>query len=97
MPSQVSDCKRNFEHGSLLQTRQSIIIMHAKFITGALQHGSPKAAHSMNGRRTDRYCGSVATVYFSVSSAFMAIDSFLYFAAGAGKSIIWYAASLLVS
>jgi len=64
-PSQGTNCKTSFEHGSLLQIRLSIIILHVKLNTVAPEHGLPKAVRSENGRRTDRYCGSVEIVCFS--------------------------------
>ena len=61
----------------------------------APRHGLPTAAHSENGRRTDRYCGSEAIVCFSNRICPMTINSFPNFVAGAGKSILWYAVSVL--
>jgi hypothetical protein len=56
-----------------------------------LQRGLSKGARSENGRRNALYCGSEAIVRYSRHSACITIDFFPDFAAGAGKSVLWYA------
>ena len=65
--SQGTRCKRNFDHGFLLQIPRSIIIQHVKLNTLGQQHGLFKARHSRIGRRTAPYYGSVEIVRFSSS------------------------------
>jgi hypothetical protein len=60
-----------------------------------LQGGLPKVANFETGRSTVPCCGSTAIVRFSHLSLFLIIDFFPDFAAGAGKSILWYAPSCL--
>ena len=45
-PSQGTSCKRNYEHGSLLQILLSIIILHTKPSTVGLRRGLSKAIRS---------------------------------------------------
>ena len=64
--SQRISYERSFEIGSLLRIPPSIIILRATSSTKERQRGSSRVINSMSGRRTDRYCGSVATVSFSL-------------------------------
>jgi hypothetical protein len=94
LPQEIN-CEENFEDGSLLQILLSTITLHVRFTTMRQQHGLSREAHSGNGRRTALYCGFVAIVWFFRLLAFIIIDSFPEFTAGAGKSILWYAVSRL--
>ena len=89
---QGSSC---FEHGSQLQIRPSITIPHAKLSMEEPQHGLSKAADFEIGRRMAPCCGSLAIVRSSHFFLSLTVDSLPDFAAGAGKSILWYASSLL--
>jgi len=70
-PSQGTSCKRNFEHGSLLQILLSIIMSHIKLSTAGLGHGLSKAIRSENGRRAVLYYGSVGIVCVPPVSTFL--------------------------
>ena len=59
------------------------------------QRGLSKAGHFETGRRMVPCCGSMAIVRSSLTFLSPTNDSFLDFSAGAGKSILWYALSLL--
>jgi hypothetical protein len=54
----------SFEHGLLLQTLPSTIILHMALITTEQQSGLLEVVHSKNGRRTVHCCGSAAIVCF---------------------------------
>ena len=82
---QEVSCKRNFEPGSLLQILPSIIEPHVIFSIVGLQPGSSKAIHSMNGRRTVPYCGSVDIVRSPSFLAVFNIDSVPDFQRDRGK------------
>ena len=56
---QGSSC---FEHGSQLQIRPSITILHAKLSMEEPRRGLSKATHFETGRRTVPCCGSMAIV-----------------------------------
>ena len=89
--SQGIGCKKSFKHGSLPQVLPSIITQRATHTMTELQRGSSKAANSVSGRITDRYYGYVAFVCLSLPRRpFVAVDIFLGFSAGSGKSILWY-------
>jgi hypothetical protein len=60
-----------------------------------LRHGLSKATHSENGSRAVRYYGYVAIVCISRRFFFSETNSFPNFAAGAGKSVLWYAPVLV--
>jgi len=90
-PSQGTSCKRNSGRGSLPQILLSTIIPHIKLSTVGLRHGLSKATHSENGSRAVRYYGSVAIVCISHRFYLSDINPFPNFAAGAGKSVLWYA------
>ena len=92
---QGTSYKRSFEHGSRLQIPPSIITSHAKLNTEGLQGGLLKVAHFKTGRRVVPYCGSMEIVRSSYLFLLLPIDCFPDFAAGAGKSILWYAPSCL--
>ena len=61
-----------------------------------LQDGLSKAAHFETGRTTVPYCGSMATVRSSRRFCQRLLILFSDFAAGAGKSILWYVSSRLI-
>jgi len=63
--SQGTNYKRNSDYGSLLRILPLIIILRAKSSIAALQRGLSRGTHSVNGRRTVPFCGSVAIVSFS--------------------------------
>jgi len=75
-PSQGTSCKRNYEHGSLLQILLSIIILHTKPSTVGLRRGLSKAIRSENGRRAVLYYGSVGIVCISPVSTFLILIRF---------------------
>jgi hypothetical protein len=54
-----------------------------------LQIGFFVTTNTENGKRMVLYCGFMATVRFSRLFCLMAINSFPYPSAGAGKSILW--------
>jgi hypothetical protein len=60
-PQEIS-CKRNSDHGSLLQTLPLIITLHAKFSIVALRPGLSKGTLFGNGCRKALCCGFVAIV-----------------------------------
>ncbi len=57
--------EKSFEHGLLLQTLPSIIILHPAPSMMEQQSGLSEVVHSMTGRRMVHCCGSVAIVRFS--------------------------------
>jgi len=60
------------------------------------RHGFLKVTHSANGKRTVLYCGLVEIVRLSYPFVLMVVcNSFPDFVAGAGKSVLWYAAPRL--
>lgn len=95
-PEQGANCERNFEHGSLLRILLSIIILHARLSTVERQGGLFKETHSRNGRRAVLSCGFVVIVCFYHPPPLINIDPSSHFAAGVGKSVLWYATSRLL-
>ena len=61
------------------------------------QHGLSKEGHLKIGRQMVPYCGSAVIVCFPTFPAFMVNNCLPGFAAGSGKSILWYAVSCLFS
>ena len=55
-----------------------------------------KATHSANGKGMVLCCGLVAIVCLSYPFAIMVVNPFPDFVAGAGKSVLWYAALRLL-
>jgi hypothetical protein len=61
-----------------------------------LQGGLSKETHSRNGRRAVLSCGFGVVVRFYHTPPFINIDPYSHFAAGVGKSVLWYATSCLL-
>jgi hypothetical protein len=81
-----------FELGSQQQILQKITMKRAGNNITEQQHGLLKVVHSLNGKRGDPHCGSMANVRFFYHAFiyYCLLPPDLPFIAGSGKSILWY-------
>jgi len=91
MVSQVKDCSETFEIGSLLLILGRTTTLHANLNTPELQHGGSVVKLSQTGNilaqvHSCGYMGSVSVCAVIIYPQLMVFT----FAAGAGKSILWY-------
>jgi hypothetical protein len=89
----VKNCRKTFESGWLLQILGRITTSHANLNTPDPQHGGFTVKFSQSGNFLAQVpsCGYMG----SVSGCTVIMDAFpqlmvFTFAAGAGKSILWY-------
>ena len=76
--SQGISYERSLENGSLLRIPRSIIIPRTTSSTKERQRGSSRVRNSTSGRRTDRYCGSVAIVRNSCRHSNVCVNCFRF-------------------
>ena len=89
--SQVKNCRKTFESGSLLQILGRITTLRANLNTAEQQHGGYTVKRSQSGSilaqvHSCGYMGSVSPYAVSISLRLI-IFAIL---AGAGKSVLWY-------
>ena len=87
--SQGTNHGRTFANGSPHQTHPQIIISRVVLIIREQQHGSFKAVSSRNGGQQVRSFGSTENVCTCPAPLWILLDG-LSFAAGSGKTIIWF-------
>src|SRR5260221_9724288 len=88
---QAKNCRKTFERGSLLQILGKITTLHANLNILELGHGGfvGKLSHSGNTLAQVHSCGYMGSV--SICAAIISPQLMIFaFAAGAGKSILWY-------
>src|SRR5260221_4617906 len=91
MLSQAKNCSKTFERGSLLQILGKITTLHANLNIPELEHGGfmVKLSHSGNTLAQVHSCGCMGNV--SICAVIISPQLKIFtFAAGAGKSILWY-------
>jgi hypothetical protein len=88
---QRGSCEGNFESGSPLPILPPIITPRAILTIPEQQSGLPRAEHLTNGRPATPCYGSVAIVCFSSFHSLRSHSLLPRFAAGCGKSVLWYA------
>src|SRR5260221_9412897 len=89
--SQAKNCSKTFEVGSLLQILGKITTLHANLNIPELEHGGfvGKLSHSGNTLAQVHSCGCMGNV--SICAVIISPPLIIFaFAAGAGKSILWY-------
>jgi hypothetical protein len=93
--SQRASYERNCKSGSLLQIPRQITISHARHITRERHPGFSKAEFSKSGSCLLHSCGSMENVW-SFSSPLLHTPLTPTFAAGSGKSVLWFVCFFLL-